>query len=72
MIKIKYVGTAGGLNTSGRKFLKNTPYEVTEKVAEYLKNTFGDNFEIIEAPKPKAVHKPKAKPKVIIEDNDGE
>jgi len=63
MIKIKYVGTAGSIGTSGRQFKKGIPYEVTKEVAEYLKNTFGDNFEVIEIPKPKATPKPKPKPK---------
>ena len=74
MVKIKYVGMSGSIATSGIQFMKGKPYEVTEEVAKYLKDSFGKNFEVIEEAKvevkaepvveevkPKVVRKPRAK-----------
>ena len=69
MVKIKYVGMAGSVASQGVKFQKNKPYEVSEKVAKYLKDSFGKNFEIIEEPKPKLTiveEKPKPRPKRAV------
>ena len=71
MVKIKYVGISGSVASQGIKFQKNKPYEVSEEVAKYLKDSFGKNFEILEEPKPKAVEKPivvetKPKPKRAV------
>lgn len=67
---IKFKGLNGvPMVSGGIKYIVGAEYEVTEKVGEYLTNTFGDAFEAIKAPeKPKAAPKAKPKPKAIEED----
>ena len=41
-------GNNASLHSSGIKFISGMEYEVTEKVAKYLTDTFGDKFKIVE------------------------
>jgi hypothetical protein len=45
MVKIKYVGS-NDFDSKGISFLPGFAYDVKEEVAEYLKKTFGDAFEV--------------------------
>jgi len=64
MVKIKYVGISNSITSGKVQYFKNTVYEVSDEVANYLARTFNVNFEIIEKPKPKVEPKVEAKEEV--------
>ena len=66
-MKVIYKGTAGAITSGGITFTKGQTFEVSDKVAEYLKSTFGKAFEVEEV-KVVAKPKPKAAPKKAKED----
>lgn len=87
MAKVMYTGKDGSVVSGGVRFQKGKPYEVTDKVAKFLKEAFGEDFYFVEAPKapePVVVEEaeaPKPKPrakraarpkKVIVVDDDNQ
>jgi len=62
-MKVIYKHTDGAtLNSGGIRFMNGREYEVTEKVAKYLKDTFGDKFELVVEKKVEGVKEVIAKP----------